>query len=388
MKPKAVVISFPSLTAINRKVYGLLAEQYDVRLIIPVSASFGNMIKPAEPAAEGDPPLILLPLIRDNPRLQYFRGLWKSLKTERPEFIFLENDPISVLCVVCCFYKLYHGTKLICQTNENLPLSLKQLFSSAGLRTKILLLVKRITCFFTRPGVDEVFTINYEGKKIFEDLKFKKVSRIPLGYDPKYFHPDLQAREEIKEKLGLGPMTIGYFGRIVPQKGLLLLLKALTGLARYPWKLLIDDFSAYTTDYIQEIKLFIKQNGLEDRVVFFHAGHEEIPGYMCACDLVVVPSITEGSFKEQYGRVVQEAIACGCLTITSGSGFLPNFFRDDTFIFKENDIQAIQEKIEFFINLPEAEKNERRKDSMYYIDQFFSIRAQVDVIINSFRQIP
>jgi glycosyltransferase involved in cell wall biosynthesis len=214
------------------------------------------------------------------------------------------------------------------------------------------------------------------------------VSRIPLGYDPQYFHPDPQAKQEIKEKLGLGPVTIGYFGRIVPQKGLLLLLKALSGLAHYSWKLLIDDFSAYTTDYIQEIKSFIKKNGLEDRVVFFHAGHEEIPAYMCACDLVVVPSITEGSFKEQYGRVVQEAIACGCLTIASSSGFLPNFFRDDIFIFKENDIRAIQEKIEFFINLPEAEKDELRKDSMYYIDQFFSIRAQADAIINSFRQIP
>jgi glycosyltransferase involved in cell wall biosynthesis len=183
-------------------------------------------------------------------------------------------------------------------------------------------------------------------------------------------------------------MTIGYFGRIVPQKGLLLLLKALAGLTGYTWKLLIDDFSAYTTDYIQEIRSFIKQNKLEDRVVFFHAGHEEVPGYMCACDLVVVPSITEGNFKEQYGRVVQEAIACGCLTITSDSGFLPNFFRNDIFIFKENNIRAMQEKIEFFITLSEVEKNTLKEDSMNYVNLFFSIQAQADAILNSFQQVP
>jgi glycosyltransferase involved in cell wall biosynthesis len=281
---------------------------------------------------------------------------------------------------------LFFGAKILCQTNENLSLSLKQLFSTGGLKKKGLLLFKRITCFFVRPFVDQVFAINYEGKKIFEDLKFKRVSWIPLGYDPRVFYRDENARRIIRNELKLESATIGYFGRIVPQKGLLLLLRALTGMSGYAWKLLIDDFSSYTTPYIEEIKTFVKEHKLDDQVVFFHANHEEIARYMNACDLVVVPSITEGTFKEQYGRVVQEAIACGCLTITSDSGFLPHFFKEDIFLFKENNVDAIRRKIEQFLGMDDATWERLLAESMKFIDQHFSIRAQAKVVSDGFQQ--
>jgi glycosyltransferase involved in cell wall biosynthesis len=101
----------------------------------------------------------------------------------------------------------------------------------------------------------------------------------------------------------------------------------------------------------------------------------------------VVPSITEGTFKEQYGRVVQEAIACGCLTITSDSGFLPNFFRESIFLFRENSVEAIREKIAFFLTLCQDEKERLQRDSMDFIKEYFSINAQAKVIDNAFRQI-
>jgi glycosyltransferase involved in cell wall biosynthesis len=386
-KPKVVTISYSSLTSINRKVYGALAEYCDICLIIPSYDTIGGVIKTAEPAAAGDPPLIFLPLISNNPRSQYFKGIWKVLKTNKPDFIYLENDPISVLCFICCLYRLFYGAKILCQTNENLSLSLKGIFSKGGFRAKSMLILKRITCFFIRPFVDQVFTINYDGKKIFEHLKFKRVSWIPLGYDPGYFHRDESARLKIRMELKLASPTIGYFGRIVPQKGLLLLLKALIELQQFPWKILIDDFSVYTTPYTEEIKTFIKQHELTDKVVFFQSTHEEISEFMNACDLVVVPSITEGTFKEQYGRVVQEAIACGCLTITSDSGFLPNFFRESIFLFRENSVEAIREKIAFFLTLCQDEKERLQRDSMDFIKEYFSINAQAKVIDNAFRQI-
>lgn len=364
-----------------------MAEWSDICLIIPSFATFGGVVKPAEPPAAGDPPMILLPLIRNNPRSQYFKGIWSVLKTNKPDFIYLENDPISVLCFICCLYRWVYGTKILCQTNENLSLSLKDIFSKGDLRAKTMLILKRIACLFIRPFVDQVFTINYDGKMIFESLKFKRVSWIPLGFDPGYFHRDESARLKIRTELKLASATIGYFGRIVPQKGLLLLLKALIELQQFPWKLLIDDFSVYTTPYIEEIKAFIKKYEIVDKVVFFHSTHEEISDYMNACDLVVVPSITEGTFKEQYGRVVQEAIACGCLTITSDSGFLPNFFRDSVFLFKENSVEAIREKITFFLTMCQEEKERLRQDSMNFIGEYFSINAQAKVIDHAFRQI-
>src|SRR5262249_30716060 len=161
----------------------------------------------------------------------------------------IENDPISAFCLIACVYKLFHGGKIFCQSNENFSLSFKRLFSGKRLSSMAWLIAKRLVCFFVRPFVDVVFTINYDGKAVFEALKFKKVSWIPLGYDPAFFHESAVERKSTREKLKLDCWTIGYFGRIVPEKGLILLLQALQQLNEYPWKLLIDDFSIYTTPY-------------------------------------------------------------------------------------------------------------------------------------------
>ena len=102
---------------------------------------------------------------------------------------------------------------------------------------------------------------------------------------------------------------------------------------------------------------------------------------MNACDLTVVPSLTTDNFKEQYGRVVQEAIACGCLTITSDSGFLPHFFDDGFFIFKENDIPSLKSKIREVIALNKEGYAHMISKSRSYIYQYFSISAQAETIL-------
>ncbi len=387
MKPKVVAVSYSSLVAINRKVYNELSKSCDLTLLIPEAALVNNKLQLADPKAADDPAAtIALPLKGGNPRLHYLIGMWGQLRKAKPEYIFIENDPMSAFCVVACMYKLFFGSRVFCQTNENFSLSLNRLWSAEPLRAKALLLLKRLICFFVRPLVDVVYTINYDGKALFEKLKFKNVSWIPLGYDPAFFYESTVERKLVRNELKLDTLVIAYFGRIVPEKGLILLLEALAELQQYEWKLLIDDFSAYTTPYIDEVKKFIADTGLAGRVVFFHASHSEMMKYMNASDLTVVPSVSTVTFKEQYGRVVQEAIACGCFTIVSDSGFLPHFFDEPYFIFRENNKEAIKQKILDTMSMPEAEKKILRAKSMQYITNGFSIAAQARVIENSINE--
>jgi len=380
---KIVAISYSSFTAINRKVYSALATKSDLKLVIPRSLKFEKNLVDAEATHKDDPALIRLPLIASNPRLHYFKGLWKILRETRPDVIFIENDPISFLCLYCCFYKIFYGAKILCQTNENLSLSMRRFFSSETLKSKMLLFFKRSLCLLVRPFVSVVFTINYDGKRLFEDLKFIKTKWIPLGYDPAYFYKSSAIREKVINECHLTTFTIGYFGRIVPEKGLMLLLEVLSELRDLRWNLLIDNFSRYTTNYIENIREFIKVNKLDDRVVFFDANHDEIGNYMNACDLAVVPSITTSTFKEQYGRVVQETVACGCLTIVSDSGFLPHFFDNPYFVFKENNRGALKSKIESVFRLKDEEKEILVKQAMSYVAANFSITAQCDIIFDT-----
>ena len=52
--------------------------------------------------------------------------------------------------------------------------------------------------------------------------------------------------------------------------------------------------------------------------------HEETPRYLAAFDLLVLPSETQPNWKEQFGRVIVEALACGVPVIGSDSGEIPN----------------------------------------------------------------
>ena len=55
--------------------------------------------------------------------------------------------------------------------------------------------------------------------------------------------------------------------------------------------------------------------------------HTETPRYLSAFDLLVVPSETQPNWKEQFGRVITEAMASGTPVVGSSSGEIPNLIR-------------------------------------------------------------
>jgi glycosyltransferase involved in cell wall biosynthesis len=45
--------------------------------------------------------------------------------------------------------------------------------------------------------------------------------------------------------------------------------------------------------------------------------HERVPDYLRACDALALPSLTAPTWKEQFGHVLIEAMACGIPVIGS-----------------------------------------------------------------------
>ena len=58
-------------------------------------------------------------------------------------------------------------------------------------------------------------------------------------------------------------------------------------------------------------------------------------------DLVVIPSL----YEEQYGRVIQESVACGALVIGSKVGAIPEIINDKDLLFIKNDHKDLSRKI-------------------------------------------
>lgn len=148
---------------------------------------------------------------------------------------------------------------------------------------------------------------------------------IPLGVDLDVFRPDADAKQAVLRKLNWspdGPPVIGMLGRFVPEKGIAMLQRSLAGL-RSPWR------AMFVGGGVMEPELRAWAATQEDRVrIVTGVKHDEVPAYLNGMDILAAPSETTPRWREQLGRMLLEAFACGVAVVGSDSGEIP-FVVDD-----------------------------------------------------------
>ncbi len=133
------------------------------------------------------------------------------------------------------------------------------------------------------------------------------------------------------------PFTIGFFGRLVPEKGLQILLRAVVRLGG-EWHLrLVGNGSARA-----ELAALAMTLGISDRVDFTgQLPSAQLPAEYHKIDVLVLPSLTRRNWKEQFGRVLVEAMASGTPVIGSDSGAIPAVIGEAGIIVPEGDATAL-----------------------------------------------
>jgi glycosyltransferase involved in cell wall biosynthesis len=140
--------------------------------------------------------------------------------------------------------------------------------------------------------------------------------------------------------------VIGYAGRLVEEKGIHLLLQALAGL-NGPWKLRLIGSGPYAA----ELKGLSSQLGISERVLFeLWTSSAEMPAWLNQLDVLVLPSLTRRNWKEQFGRVLIEAMACEVPVVGSSSGEIPHLIGDAGMVFPEGDVTALREALSRLMN--------------------------------------
>jgi len=142
------------------------------------------------------------------------------------------------------------------------------------------------------------------------------VTVIHNGVDTDAFSP--QARSpELRRSLGAEPedLLVASVCRLVPWKGVRVVLEALTGLPERVRYLVIGEWPEE-----QRLRRQAEASGIAQRVRFMgRVRHADLPLLLSQCDLYVQPSVGE----ETFGISVVEAMACGVPVFASDNGGLP-----------------------------------------------------------------
>jgi glycosyltransferase involved in cell wall biosynthesis len=151
---------------------------------------------------------------------------------------------------------------------------------------------------------------------------------VPLGVDVERF-----ASAAAMELPGIPRPRIGFIGRLEPVKGI---------------DVLLDAFARLNP----EASLLVAGDGPErerlqatprERVHFLGATrYEAVPSLLKALDVLVLPSVTILPLhREQFGRVLVEAMAAGVPVLGSDSGAIPEVIGDAGLVVPERDAAAL-----------------------------------------------
>jgi glycosyltransferase involved in cell wall biosynthesis len=180
-------------------------------------------------------------------------------------------------------------------------------------------------------------------RSVLLQKKFSKpVYIIPLGVDTDVFHPDPDPSYRQRFR-SAGRWAIGFVGRLVPEKGVMDLAHAVIPLLSvHPdWHWMI----AGAGPLEPALRQAIAQQSTRVEIWPWLAT-EDMAKFMNALDVLVVPSRTTPQWKEQFGRVLIEAMAVKLPIIAYRSGEIPHVVEQAGLLVPEGDIASLSHAIE------------------------------------------
>lgn len=321
---RVLMISKACIVGIYQRKLEYIAQHEDIELLVLVPPSWKD--ERGEQALERvyttGYQLIETPImLNGNFHLHFYPQLNDYVHEFRPDIVHIDEEPYNVATWQALFLAKQIGAKPLFFTWQNIKRKYPPPFSWGE--------------SWVFQQVDYALVGTESAGEVLRQKNYHgSMSIIPqFGTDEELFQPQPLRTDR--------PFTIGYIGRLVPEKGVDHLLEAAAQLEG-DWALRIVG-SGPLRDPLGE---FARELGISERVTWVDwVASTEMPRQYEEIDVLVLPSLTRPNWKEQFGRVLVEAMASARPIVGSDSGAIPGVIGNAGLIFPEGDVLALAQHL-------------------------------------------
>jgi glycosyltransferase involved in cell wall biosynthesis len=347
----------------------LIAAHSDIELTVLVPPCWDN--QPSERAHTQGYDLRAIPIhFNGNFHLHYYPTLAQELARAKPDVFHIDEEPYN-LATWLAFHSvpLFHvGRGLVAHTGhavrgKGLPRPRTLFFSWQNIQRRYPPPFNWIERDVLKRA-DAAIVGNCEAKAVWRAKGFSRdIYVIPqFGVDEETFSLSLHEGESRYEGF-----TIGFVGRLVHQKGVDLLLRAFTGLPGHA-KLIIVNSGG---DQEDNLRALASQLNIAKRIQFrSNIASTQMPALYHELDVFVLPSRSIPSWKEQFGRVLIEAMSCGVPVVGSRCGEIPNVIGDAGLLFDEEDVDGLRAHLCVLMEQPRLHEDLAQRGHARVLDNY------------------
>ena len=295
--------------------------------------------------------MVVTPLaLNGNFHLHYYPRLGEIIRDMRPDVIHIDEEPYNLATYWAMRLAIRQKARALFFTWQNLYRSYP-------------------------PPFRQIELYNYHhaaaaiaGNRDASDVLRRKGYRGPIHIIPQFgFDTEIYCRSEARPpRTPNDPFTLGFIGRLKEEKGLPLMVEALTFLPECCQAVFIGNGPMKSVLEEQAERL-----GVSNRVIFKPSVPTyEVPREMERLDAFVLPSLSRPNWIEQFGRVLAESMACETPVIGSSSGEIPYVIDDAGLVFKEGDARELSQCVHRLLDDPALYADLAKRGRQRVIDHY------------------
>jgi glycosyltransferase involved in cell wall biosynthesis len=113
---------------------------------------------------------------------------------------------------------------------------------------------------------------------------------------------------------------------------------------------------------------------------------DQVPPFLNTLDVVVMPSIEIESWKEQFGRVLVEGMACGVNVVGSDSGEIAHVIGDAGLVFPPGDAAALTGCLRRLRDDPQL-RTALREEGLRRAREMYTQQSVADQTVAAYREV-